>query len=247
MNVSLYQAAAALQANSRWQEAISGNLASSSIPGYKKQNLSFDAVQAGVMQQAGGPRNQLTMPHAVAGTSFAPGEMKSTNVKTDVAIEGQGFFEVQLPTGGSGYTRDGQFDINSEGQMITKQGFPVLGDSGPIQLDKNHGGDITISANGEVSQGNSRKGKIKVVDFNDPNLLTPTSSGFFIAQDRNLIPTEVREPSIRQGVLESANTSGVAEMANLIGVMRAYEANQRIVQVQDERMGRTISELGNPN
>ena len=247
VNVSLYQAAAALGANARWQEAISGNLAASSIPGYKKQQISFDAVQAGIMDQSGLPRNLLSLPRAVVGTSFAPGEMKATGVPTDAAIEGRGFFEVQLPNGSSGYTRDGQFDTNAEGQLVTKQGYPVVGDSGPIQLDKNYGGNISISGNGEVSQGSIHKGKLKVVDFNDLNLLTPTSSGYFIAQDRSLIPTEVREPSIRQNVLESANTSGVAEMANLIGVMRAYEANQRIVQVQDERMGRTITELGNPN
>ena len=247
MNVSLYQAAAALQANARWQEAISGNLASTSIPGFKKQRLSFDAVQAGVMNPGGPKPNALSLPRAIVGTSFAPGEMKATGLKTDAAIEGPGFFEVQLPNGSTGFTRDGQFDINAEGQLVTKQGYPVLGNSGPIQLDKNHGGNISISTAGEVSQGSDIKGKLKVVDFNDPNLLTPTSSGYFIAQNRALQPTDVREPAIRQGVLESANTSGVGEMANLIGVMRSYEANQRIVQVQDERMGRAITELGNPN
>ncbi len=247
VNVSLYQAAAALQANARWQEAISGNLASSSIPGYKKQQMSFEAIQAGVMSQAGQRPTQLSLPRGVVGTSFAPGEMRSTAVKTDAAIEGSGFFSVQLPNGTSGYTRDGQFEINSESQLVTKQGYPVLGDSGPIQLDKNQGSDISISSSGEVSQGNIRKGKLKITDFNDPKLLTPTSSGYFIAQDRALQPVEVREPRVRQGVLEGANTNGVAEMANLISVMRSYEANQRIVQVQDDRMGRTITELGNPN
>ena len=248
MNVSLYQAAAAMTADARWQEAISGNLASASIPGFKKQDLSFDAVQAGMMSQATiDPRMHYILPRATSVTSFAQGELRATGVNTDVAIEGKGFFEVQLPNGATAYTRDGEFQMNSLGQLITKQGSLVLGESGPIQLDHNNPSPLSISATGEVSQGADVKGKLKVVDFTQPNLLTQISGGNFLANHPNLQPVEVSQPSLRQGFLEAANTSPVTEMASLISVMRAFEANQRIVQLQDERMGRAISELGNPN
>jgi flagellar basal body rod protein FlgG len=248
MNVSMFQAAAAMSANARWQEAISENLAAGSIPGYKKQDLSFEAVQAGMMSQANlDPRAQFTMPRVVASTNFSQGELRSTGVNTDVAIEGKGFFEVQMPNGSTAYTRDGEFHINSTGQVTTKQGFPVMGEGGPIQLDLNLGGTISISPTGEVSQDSEVRGKLKVVDFAQPKQLTQVSGGYFTTGTSNQLPTVLPLPSLRQGFLEGANTSPMVEMASLMGVMRGFEANQRVLQMHDERMGRTISELGNPN
>ena len=83
--------------------------------------------------------------------------------------------------------------------------------------------------------------------FGEPQRLTPITGGLFMANAPGLLPETVREPAVRQGFLEGANTSPVAEMANLITAMRGFEANQKIVQLNDERMGRAISELGNPN
>src|SRR5678810_458413 len=146
MNVSLYQAAAALKANTLWQETIADNLAASSIPGYKKQELSFAAVQAGLTG-----RSHAAQPRATPVSNFQAGELKFTGVKTDLALEGRGFLVVQLPDGANAYTRDGELHTSSSGELVTKQGFPVLGDSGPIQLDLNNPAPISISATGEVS------------------------------------------------------------------------------------------------
>ena len=89
-----------MNANARWQEVISENLASASIPGFKKQDMSFDAVQAGVMSQAvPDGRVQYNMPRASSSTNFSQGSLRETGVNTDVAIDGKGFFEVQLPSG----------------------------------------------------------------------------------------------------------------------------------------------------
>lgn len=186
------------------------------------------------------------LPRATPSVSFTPGELRPTGGRTEVAIEGAGFFEIQLPGGGVGYTRDGQFEISAQGQLVTKQGYLVMGDGGPIQLDRNNGAPISISARGDIVQGTDRKGRIKVVEFNDPRLLTPTAGGLFLSQNPELRPNELRDPVVRQGFLEAANTSSVAEMANLISVMRSYEANQRVIQAQDDRMSRIISELGSP-
>lgn len=244
MNVSLYQAASALNANARWQEVISENLASSGIPGYKKQDISFAAVAAGLMPStATGAPQPSALTRATASTSFAPGEMRMTSVKTDLAIEGAGFFAVQMANGTTAYTRDGEFKINAQGQLTTKQGYPVLGDGGPIQLDLNDPAAITISATGEVSQGTDLRANLRVVDFQQPELLTQAGAGYFLAQHPRLAAFDVAQPSIRQGFLEGANTTSVLEMANLITVMRAFEANQKVVQLQDERMSRAISEL----
>ena len=240
MNVSLYQAAAALNANARWQEIISDNLAASSVPGFKKQELSFSAVAAAVAPQ-------VMMPSARASTNFQQGQIRPTGVPTDVAIEGNAFFEVQGPGGQTAYTRDGEFQIDATGQLVTKQGYAVLSDGGPIQFDLNNPAPITISADGTISQGSELKGQLKLTAFEDPRLLTPIGSNYFTATDPNALPAPATNASVRQGFLEGSNTSTVAEMAHLIAAMRQYEANQRVIQAQDERMGRAITELGNPS
>ena len=248
MNVSLYQAASALNANARWQEVISENMASASIPGFKKQELTFEAVRAGMLSpnKAGGASSPVSLPATRTHLNFSPGDVRRTDGNTDFAIEGKGFFEVQLPSGNSAYTRDGEFKLNAQGQLVTKQGYLVMGEGGAIQLDRSLSTGMTVAPDGTISQGAEIRGKLSVVAFNDPNLLTPTGGGFFLAKDPSVQTTESNS-ILRQGYLEGSNTSAVGEMANLITVMRAYEANQKVVQMEDERMGRAISELGNPN
>jgi flagellar basal-body rod protein FlgF len=250
VNISLFQAASALNANSRRQEVIAENMAASSVPGYKRQDVSFHAIEAGLVppgsQTAAAQQNVWSMPQGVTHTSFAPGEMRFTGVDTDVGIQGGGFFEVQRPDGSLAYTRDGEFQMNGNGQLTTKQGWLVMGDGGPIQLDRANVDPITISSDGAVSQGPVVRGNLKAVEFNKPELLTPISGGLFIARDPNIQVNSNSSPNLRQFYLEQANTSAVSEMANMITVMRASEANQRVIQMEDERMGRAITELGNP-
>ena len=251
MNVSLYQAAAALNANARWQELISENLASSAIPGYKKKDLAIAAVEAGLLP-AGALDSQgrpavFALPKATAAVNFLPGEMRVTGVKTDVAIDGPGFFEVQLPDGSSAHTRDGEFHINAQGQLVTKEGYLVMGETGPIQIDPRNSAELSISATGEVTQGIDRRGKLKLMEFDDPKLLRQITGGYFLADDPNLNGAPSTRSTLRQGFLETANVSTVTEMANLMTAMRTFEANQRIIQLQDERIGRVINELGNPS
>lgn len=234
-----------MNANARWQEVISENLASASIPGFKRQDISFSAIEAGVATNQTGP-HRLLLPRAEVATSFAPGEIRQTDVSTDVAIDGAGFFEVRLPGGALAYTRDGEFQLNAQGQLVTKHGYQVMGKNGPIQLDIAASGPITISSSGEVTQAGEVRGSLKIVEFAEPRLLRQVSGGCFLADHPSLFPQEVEQPSLRQGFLEAANTSTVMEMANLIRVMRGFEANQKLMQVQDERMGKVISELGNP-
>jgi len=246
MNLGLYQAAAALTANGRWQESIAQNLASSSIPGFKKQELSFKAIEAGLKPGAApaAGAQSFSLPHATTATNFSAGELKFTGVNTDVALEGNGFFAVQMPDGATAYTRDGEFKMNASGQLVTKQGHAVLGETGPIQLDPSNPAPVSISAEGEISQGSDVKGTLKAVTFNDQSLLTPINAGYFLASNPNLKPQPATGASFHQHYLEGANTSPTTEMAHLITSMRMYEANQRVIQAQDDRMGKAITELG---
>lgn len=244
MNVSLYQAAAAMNAQARWQELITQNLAASAAPGYRKQDISFSSVQAGLDPTAANMNGVgYTIPAATASTNFSEGEMRATGNMLDVGIEGPGFLEVQQPNGTKAYTRDGELRLNSQGQLVTKQGYNVLGDGGPIQLDPSNPAPITISANGDISQGDQPKGHVRLVEFSQLNSLTPIGGGYFLASPDNP-PAAATASTLRQGSLEASNSSPTAEMANLIASMRLFEANQKVLQTQDDRMGKVISDLG---
>jgi flagellar basal body rod protein FlgG len=242
MNISLYQAAAALAANANWQDMISENLAAGSVPGFKKSDVVFSTIEAA-------PGQDSLLPTTQVATNFQQGQIRPTNVPTDVAIEGDGFFEVQLPSGQMAYTRDGEFQFNAQGQLVTKQGYAVQTDSGPIQIDLKTPGPISISSDGTVSQGGNLLGKLKLTTFNNPQLLTQIGNSYFAANNPKLVPSQATTSTtlVRQGYLEGGNVSPVAEMAHMITAMRQYEANQRVLQIHDDRMGRAISDLGNPN
>jgi len=248
MNVSLYQAAASMNAQARWQELITQNLAAGAVPGYRKSDVSFSAVEAGLPATAlNGTAMRHVIPAARTGTNFQPGELRATGGATDLALEGPGFFEVQLPNGNSAYTRDGELHVSAQGQLVTKQGYSVLSDSGPLQFDPNNGGAITISADGHVSQGGDVKGTLRLTEFKDPHALTSINDGFFLADKPEAQPETAVGTQVRQGFLEASNTSPTAEMASLITSMRMFEASQKVLQMQDERMGKVITEVGNPS
>jgi flagellar basal body rod protein FlgG len=244
MNVSIAQAAAAMNANARWQESIAENLASSAVPGFKRQELSFGATRGGILPAPGTEGRALLLPNVSTSINFKPGEHHHTGVKTDVSLDGPGFLAVQMPDGSTAYSRDGEMKISSTGELVTKEGRPVLGNSGPIVIDLNNVTELSISAGGDVSQGSDVKGTLRAVEFNDPHLLTPVGQGLYMANHLGLQMEDNVKTSFRQGYVESANTSPAAEMAQLIAAMRIYEANQRVLQSHDDRMGRAISELG---
>jgi flagellar basal body rod protein FlgG len=251
MDVSIYQAAAAMNASTRWQEVIADNLSASQVPGFKKQDLSFSAVQAGYMAKSlgalSGSTQKTIMPVAAAATNFKPGELRATNNSTDFGIEGQGFFEVQLPDGRKAYTRDGEFRLSPQGQLVTKQGYTVLTDNGPLQFDMSSGQPITVAANGEASQGDMQKGKLRIAEIADTSSLATIGNGLYVISDPAVPPPkQMTAGVVRQGFLEGSNTSGTLEMSSLISAMRFYEANQRVVQMADERLGRLIGDVANP-
>jgi flagellar basal-body rod protein FlgF len=245
MNVSLYQAAAAMNANARWQELITENLAAGSVPGFRKREISFSSVEAGLDPTATNVNGtSYTIPAATTGINFLQGETRSTGNPMDFAIEGPGFFDVKLPNGSHAYTRDGEFHPNATGQLVTKQGYPLLGDEGPVQLDPNSSAPVVVSPTGEVSQGDQLRGRIHLVEFNQPQGLNPVGDGFFLADRPGVVPATATQSSLRQGFLEGSNTSPTAEMASMLTAMRLFEANQKVLQAQDDRMGKVIADLG---
>jgi flagellar basal body rod protein FlgG len=251
MDVSLYQAASGMNASSRWQEIIAENLASSQVPGFKRQDISFSGVQSGYLARAAGalsgPAQRFQMPLAGTSTNFQPGELRPTGVSTDLAIEGTGFFDVEMPDGTHGYTRDGEFRVDMQGQLVNKQGLPVMGQSGPIHLDPRTTSPITVAGNGEISQGGLVKGRLSVAEFSDTRVLVPAGAGCYTVADPAIQPSTPATVTVHQGYLENSNSSALQEMGNMITAMRFYEANQKVAQMEDDRISRLITDVASPS
>src|SRR5580704_16538539 len=123
MDVSLYQAAAAMNATAKWQDLIAENLSAASIPGARKQEISFSNVEAGLASNMSGSAvSSYSIPSASVAINFQQGELRATGNPMDYAVEGPGFFTVQTPDGRSLYTRNGEFQLNSKGELVNKEG-----------------------------------------------------------------------------------------------------------------------------
>ena len=250
MNIGLYQGAASLAALERWQEMVSQNIGAASVPGFKKNEMSFEAVLGGMKRTGSessfGKDVASAMPRQSVRISMEPGELRTTGNDLDFAIQGGGFFQIQKPDGETGYTRDGEFRLSPDRMIVTKQGYPVMGDGGPITL-RPGGGRITITSEGTIVQGETQIGKIAVHDFADPSKLRRIGDGLLAPVDPSIQPTPIEKPSVMGGALEGSNVSPLREMVNLVTVSRAYEANQRLLVANDETTGKAIQALGNPN
>ncbi len=245
MNIGLYQSAASLTALERWQDAVTQNITSSQVMGYKKRTVDFQGVPMGeiISDNRGGNAVAGVLPSARYGVNFASGESLPTRRNLDVAIEGEGFFQVQSPTGERFYTRSGEFHIRNDRTLITKDGNEVLSDGGaPITLTAD-GGELAIGMDGTVSQGETQLGRLGLVRFADSNALLPAGNGMFRAAP-GTAALPVDNGQILQGHLEGSNVTPLREMVALVQIARAYEANQKILTSRDQILDRTLQALG---
>lgn len=247
MNVGLYQGAASMQALERWQEAVSQNLASASVPGYKGTAVDFDTVMSTgpvATLNAPGPQGNSAMPVANLRRDLAQGELRATGQPENMAIQGSGYFQVRGADGKPAYTRDGEFHRNAEGDLVTKSGLAVLGQSGaPIHIDAKKG-EITVGADGKITQGDAQVDSIGVFQFKEQEA-KGLSGGLFRPGNKDKV-SAVEQPKIASGFIEQSNVSTLRSMVELITVQRAYEANQKAISTHDQRLSSAIQILGNP-
>ena len=248
---ALYSAAAGMQSQQMNLDVISNNLANTNTTGYKETKLQFqdllyeNSKEAG-SQQGGG--NQLPSGLQIGQGSvpvaterlFTQGDLTQTGNKLDVAIQGNGFFEVQMPDGSLAYTRDGSFKTDSQGRVVTSDGYPVQGGFPPIPAGNT---GITITANGTVtvaSASGNTTGQFQLARFINPGGLDAGGKIFTRKRPRPARRNSASRPErfgeLQQGSLELSNVSVVQEMVNLILAQRAYEVNSKAVQAADEMM-----------
>ena len=257
---SLWIAKTGLDAQQTQLDTISHNLANVATNGYKRSQAVFEDLLYQNMRQAGGQETQQNVlptglqlgtgvrPVATA-RLFTQGNLQKTDNPFDMAVNGNGFFSVQLPDGGVAYTRDGSFRVDASGQLVTSNGMPM---SPPIVILPN-ATSVTVGADGVVSAmqaGQSspvKVGQVQLATFVNPAGLDPRGQNLFTETAASGAPT-VGTPGangaglINQGYVETSNVNVVEELVAMIQTQRAYEINSKAIETSDQMLGR-LSQL----
>ena len=236
-------------------DTLTNNLANSTTIGYKKEgstSQSFDSVLAFKLKDSTDAPNiprriGINTPGVKIGenyTDYSQGSFKITDNTYDMALSGDGFFEIQF-TNKAGetstkYTRDGSFTLTQEGYLVTKDGNYVMGSNGRIQLDPLQ--DSAIDSQGVLSQNGVVRDTIRVVDFADYNYLKKYGENLLEPVEGAVI--QPADYKVFSGYLEMSNVQIVTEMVDLIAITRQYEANQKIIKSIDSTLEIAANQLG---
>ncbi len=257
---SLQIAKTGMQAQQTQLDVISHNLANVSTAGFKRGTAIFeDLIYQNLRQVGAETAEQAELPTGLqiglgvrtvaTARTYTQGSLQQSNNTLDVAINGDGFFQVEMPDGTTAYTRDGTFKLTSQGQLVTTSGFPVLGGvTIPAEARS-----ITIGTDGVVSVivGNNpqpqQAGVIELASFINPAGLEPRGQNLFTQTPASGDPN-VGQPGteglgpVLQGYLESSNVNVVQELVAMIQTQRAYELNSKAIQTSDQMLQR-LSQL----
>ncbi len=243
----IYAAATGMVAETQRQEVIANNLANADTTGFKRL-MAVSRTLGDRELRVWGDRTvregevvgPLGLGAAVAGTAtaFTQGGLRFTGNALDLALVGDGFFAVQTAGGQERYTRDGAFLIDRDGYLVTVNGDRVVGDNGPMRPGQ---GKVSVAADGTVSVDGTVKGKLKIAAFADNGSLERTGHNLWAAPAGTT--AQASKATVRSGYLELANVQAVREMVDLIAVMRAYEANQKVIAAHDQALGQAVTQI----
>ena len=254
MNQSLWIAKTGLDAQQTKIANIANNLANAGTTGFKSSRAIFADLLYQNVRQVGAQSSQDTqLPSGLmVGTGvrtvateklFTQGNLQNTGNPLDMAIQGSGFFQVLLPDGSEAYTRDGSFQIDEQGQLVTASGFQVQ----PALNIPENAESVTIAGDGTVSvrlSGSTQSnqiGTMQLADFVNPAGLQPIGDNMYIESSASGAP-QASNPGLnglgvlQQGHVESSNVNVVEELVNMIETQRAYEMNSRAISTADQML-----------
>jgi flagellar basal-body rod protein FlgG len=250
---ALYTAASGMNAQQANIDNVAHNLANVNTTGFKKSRVEFEDLVYQQIKAPGTPTQESVAPigleaglgsRAVAtARNFTAGSLRSTGASLDIAIEGQGFFQITLPGGETGYTRAGTFHMSGEGQIVTAEGYALE----PAITIPANATSVMVGKDGVVSVGvpgqgaPQQVGTIEVALFQNPAGLMAKGGNMFTAttasgDPTNGVPGTDGLGTLAQGFVEDSNVSVVEEMVNMILGQRAYEANSRVIRAADEML-----------
>jgi len=261
MNPALWAAKTGLDAQQTRMTVTSNNLANVNTTGYKKTRAVFEDLLYQNVRQVGAATSQDTQaPTGLSlGTgvrvvatekNYAQGNMQQTGDPLDLAVSGRGFFQVLLPDGTFGYTRDGDFKINAQGELVTSSGYRLQ----PGITIPDGAQSITVGKDGVVSvqlagQTNAQQvGTIQIFDFINPAGLQPRGENMLIETAASGVaqggtPGLNGLGMIEQGALESSNVNVVEELVNMIETQRAYEMNSKAIATTEQMLEYVTNQL----
>jgi flagellar basal-body rod protein FlgG len=251
---SLWTSKTGMEAQQNQLDAIANNLANASTNGYKKSHVVFEDLMYQNLRQAGAPSSeQTTLPtglqvglgtRAVANVrTFTQGNLQQSGNTLDLAVLGNGFFQVQMPDGTAAYTRDGSFQVNAQGQLVTNNGYLVQ----PGITIPSDAQSITIADDGTVSvtlpgQAAAQSvGQLQLASFVNPAGLDPKGQNLFAETEASGTANSAAPGSnglgmVRQGFVETSNVNVVEELIGMIQTQRAYELNSKAIQTSDQML-----------
>ena len=253
---SLWISKTGMEAQQTQLDTISHNLANASTNGYKKSHAVFEDLMYQNLRQAGAASSdQTTLPtglqlglgaRAVATSrNFGQGSLQQSANPLDVAISGQGFFQVQMPDGTTGYTRDGAFQVSATGQLVTNNGHTVQpGITVPANATSvTVGNDGTVSVLLPSQSAPQTVGKIQTASFVNPAGLDPLGQNVYAETAASGTPNAGTPGQgglglVQQGFVETSNVNVVEELVGMIQTQRAYELNSKAIKTSDEMLAR---------
>jgi flagellar basal-body rod protein FlgF len=216
---------------------VANNVANVNTTGYKSDTAIFEEfLRSGARDDAfsGNDRRLSFVVDRATVHNFGQGPVERTGNPLDLALDGQAFFVVQV-NGEERYTRNGAFQISPQGQLVTNDGHPVIGTNGPVTFQPGDQ-DISVARDGTITvrEGNntnvdSLRGKLRLVSFEQPHTLSKQGASLFAAPN-GAAAQPATTAGVRQGSIEKSNVSGVAEMAKMIEVTRAYTGIASMLQ-----------------
>jgi flagellar basal-body rod protein FlgF len=228
----------------RQMDVVANNLANLNTTGFKAETLLFEEYRMPVARDRDFfyPDQPLSYTDDWATIhDMTTGSMLETGNPLDVALRGEGFLVVDTPEG-ERYSRAGSLAIGEDGTLEDMSGYPVLGTGGPIQFDAEET-DITISDDGTVSSSAGVKGRLRIVEFADPQTVQRFGNNLW----NGGTPVPATATHVVQGSIEKSNVSGITAMSDMIRIQRAYESVASLLQKQDEQRRTAIQKLGSLN
>lgn len=238
MQSGLYVSLSSQMAFQRRMEAIANNVANSSTPGFRREEIKFEAMISNAANES--------VAFASAGDTYIkrdPGQMIKTGNPLDVAVQGDAWFALQTPSG-TVYTRDGRLQMTPEGQLQSIAGHPILDIGGsPIQLNPN-GGPVQIAADGMITQNNLQIGAIGLFTI-DPRASLSRYENSGVIPDKPATPVlDFNRYGVVQGHIEGSNVNPMWEMTQLIQASRGYDAVSRSISQSEDSLKEAIKALG---
>jgi len=218
-------------------DIVAKNLANAQTVGYKQEKTLFSSLLAKSVAGAHKKAQADKVFSRVGGTflDWKSGAGRPTGQATDLTLDGEGFFVIQTPRGPE-YTRAGNFVLNDKHQLVTLDGAPVLGQSGPMQIPA---GKLLVNGQGEITVDGATVDTLKVVKFKD--LASSVRVGERFITKGGVVPAT--ETNVGQGRLEESNVNAVEQLIALIEINRQYEAAQKVVQSMDEAAHLAVTDL----